>query len=360
MGSLTEEVTITGDVADAPIAHFAKIKASLVEPPRHPAHMSFESWRKVYRAQPWLAAQTQAENKRKAARASTIEGLEEMRAVVAAAKSQEAFAAKEVASLKAEMEAFQKRLAFKRSGAPEDAAQEPLSDDDRIRMEIDLAKTKEKLEDREERLERRRKANSHKNEELKKKEADLEAEITAEEERHSRQAAAMSAFRGAERDDTAAQFGKDHADAAVERMKHRIEKLKAIQDSLSDKTEKQKGKKKGFMGTMVEFALGTEREGDDDNEAQELDYAEQTQLIAKKAKLALVNRQLEELKRAKKTVSLDYASADAQLMLAEGKGSENFGQPIEKGQTGARKYATPKQEPVSRGLSGRTDRRKEQ
>ncbi|CBN79673.1 hypothetical protein Esi_0322_0013 [Ectocarpus siliculosus] len=133
---LTEEVTITGDVADAPIAHFAKIKASLVEPPRHPAHMSFESWRKVYRAQPWLAAQTQAENKRKAARASTIDGLEEMRAVVAAAKSQEAFAAKEVASLKAEIEAFQKRLAFKRSGAPEGAAQEPLSDDERIRMEV--------------------------------------------------------------------------------------------------------------------------------------------------------------------------------------------------------------------------------
>lgn len=39
----------------------------------------------------------------------------------------------------------------------------------------------------------------------------------------------MSAFRAAERDDTAAQFGKDHADAAVERMKHRMEKLKAIQ-----------------------------------------------------------------------------------------------------------------------------------
>lgn len=118
--------------------------------------------------------------------------LQEMRAVVAAAKSQEAFAAKDVASLKAEIEAFQKRLAFKRSGAPEgidqhlesnhtgdkynsiayceyaetqtlccitafqrlvrfrpylclsrilplfcaDAAQEPLSDDERIRMEV--------------------------------------------------------------------------------------------------------------------------------------------------------------------------------------------------------------------------------
>ncbi|CAM9417452.1 unnamed protein product, partial [Hapterophycus canaliculatus] len=56
---------------------------------------------------------------------------------------------------------------------------------------------------------------------------------------------------------------------------------------------------------------------DEESEAQELDYAEQTQLIAKKAKLALVNRQIEELKRAKKTISLDYASADAQLMLAE-------------------------------------------
>ncbi len=30
----------------------------------------------LYRAQPWLAAQTQAEHKRKAARAETIEALE--------------------------------------------------------------------------------------------------------------------------------------------------------------------------------------------------------------------------------------------------------------------------------------------
>lgn len=41
--------------------------------------------------------------------------------------------------------------------------------------QIDLANTKEMLEDQEERLERRRKANSNKNEELQKKEADLEA-----------------------------------------------------------------------------------------------------------------------------------------------------------------------------------------
>lgn len=40
----------------------------------------------------------------------------EMRAVTAAAKSQEAFAAKEVAALKAEIKDFEKRLAFNRSG----------------------------------------------------------------------------------------------------------------------------------------------------------------------------------------------------------------------------------------------------
>lgn len=56
---------------------------------------------------------------------------------------------------------------------------------------------------------------------------------------------------------------------------------------------------------------------DDESEAHELDYAEQTQLIAQKAKLALVNRQIDELKRVKKTISTNYASADAQLALAE-------------------------------------------
>ncbi len=44
-------VTFSGDVADAPISHFAKIKASLVDPPHHPAHLSFESWTKVYRCE---------------------------------------------------------------------------------------------------------------------------------------------------------------------------------------------------------------------------------------------------------------------------------------------------------------------
>ena len=41
----------------------------------------------------------------------------------------------------------------------------------------------------------------------------------------------MAAFRAAERDESAAQFGKEHADAAVDRMKARLDKLKTIQVS---------------------------------------------------------------------------------------------------------------------------------
>lgn len=48
-----------------------------------------------------------------------------------------------------------------------------------------------------------------------------------------------------------------------------------------------------------------------------MDYAEQTAMIAKRAKLALVNRQIAELSKAKKAIAMDYQSADAQLMLAE-------------------------------------------
>lgn len=59
------------------------------------------------------------------------------------------------------------------------------------------------------------------------------------------------------------------------------------------------------------------RVDDDESEGAGMDYAEQTQLIAKKAKIALMNRQIEDLKKAKKTISTDYASADAQLALAE-------------------------------------------
>lgn len=46
---LGERVKFTGDAADAPIPHFAQIKASLVDPPHHPQHLSFDSWKKVYR-----------------------------------------------------------------------------------------------------------------------------------------------------------------------------------------------------------------------------------------------------------------------------------------------------------------------
>lgn len=39
----------------------------------------------------------------------------------------------------------------------------------------------------------------------------------------------MAAFRAAEQDGTEAQFGKKDADAAVDRMKDRLEKLKSLQ-----------------------------------------------------------------------------------------------------------------------------------
>lgn len=47
---------------------------------------------------------------------NTISISKEMRAVNATAKSQEAFAAKEVAALKSEIETLERRLAFNRSG----------------------------------------------------------------------------------------------------------------------------------------------------------------------------------------------------------------------------------------------------
>lgn len=54
-------------------------------------------------------------------------------------------------------------------------------------------------------------------------------DITAEEQRHARQAEAMAAFCAAERDGVAAQFGKKAADAAVSSMKRRLERLKVLQ-----------------------------------------------------------------------------------------------------------------------------------
>ena len=56
---------------------------------------------------------------------------------------------------------------------------------------------------------------------------------------------------------------------------------------------------------------------DDESAAQELDYASQTARIAKRARLALVNRQIDELSKAKTIIAKDYRSADAQLVLAE-------------------------------------------
>ena len=44
-----------------------------------------------------------------------------------------------------------------------------------------------------------------------------------------RQAAAMATFHAAEQDEAAATFGKEAADAAVDRMKRRLEALKAVQ-----------------------------------------------------------------------------------------------------------------------------------
>lgn len=46
---LQGHVKFNGDVADATIPQFAKIKASLVEPPHHPQHLSFESWKNIFR-----------------------------------------------------------------------------------------------------------------------------------------------------------------------------------------------------------------------------------------------------------------------------------------------------------------------
>lgn len=54
-------------------------------------------------------------------------------------------------------------------------------------------------------------------------------DITAEEQRHAKQAAAMAAFHAEERGEAAAEFGKEAADAAVARMRKRLEKLKALQ-----------------------------------------------------------------------------------------------------------------------------------
>ena len=54
-------------------------------------------------------------------------------------------------------------------------------------------------------------------------------DITAEEERHAKQVVAMAAFRATERDAVATQYGKEDAEAAINRMEKRLEKLQTLQ-----------------------------------------------------------------------------------------------------------------------------------
>lgn len=64
------------------------------------------------------------------------------------------------------------------------------------------------------------------------------------------------------------------------------------------------------------FSRGIREGAGDESEAQQ-DYAQQAGAIAKRAKIALVNRQINELDKAMKTVAEDFQSADAQMVLAE-------------------------------------------
>lgn len=50
-----------------------------------------------------------------------------------------------------------------------------------------------------------------------------------EEARRVRQAAAMAAFRAMEKEENAAQYGKEVADAAMAKMRTRLETLKSLQ-----------------------------------------------------------------------------------------------------------------------------------
>lgn len=61
----------------------------------------------------------------------------------------------------------------------------------------------------------------------------------------------------------------------------------------------------------------------DEKAEEQQNYSEQANRIAKRARLALVNRQIAELDNAKDTISMDFQSADAQLMLAEASFNRN-------------------------------------
>lgn len=71
------------------------------------------------------------------------------------------------------------------------------------------------------------------------------------------------------------------------------------------------------MSNITLLPIPSFRESDGEDEAQEIEYAKQAEQIKKRAELALVTRQMEELAKAKKAISLDYESATAQLMLAQ-------------------------------------------
>lgn len=48
-----------------------------------------------------------------------------------------------------------------------------------------------------------------------------------------------------------------------------------------------------------------------------MDYVEKAGNIAKRAKLSVVNKEIDDLKKAKATIAMDHKSPDAQMMLAE-------------------------------------------
>ncbi|CAM9555822.1 unnamed protein product [Discosporangium mesarthrocarpum] len=313
-------VTFTGDVADCPLHQLADISATLKHPPHHPQHLKMEAWIKIYRKQPWLAAQTQAEQRAKADRAARMMELEEMRVVVSMAKKQMSMAEKELEDHRKMIKGYEDRLAG-RGDMPQEG-DEPLSENERQRTEVSLRKAKDKEEDLVGMLERRQSANKRKEEELMKLDAAMEEEIRAEEERHSRQAAAMAMFKATERDDNELSYDKHTATATVERMKSRLEKMKAIQllafsvaPLLSTATKyvevgKRIYKTDHFQNTTSPFDRDVE-------EQDEQDYTAHADAIAKKAKLAAVERQIADLSKAKAKIAVDFTSADAQMMIAQ-------------------------------------------
>ena len=78
-------------------------------------------------------------------------------------------------------------------------------------------------------------------------------------------------------------------------------------------------KKSRVAQVTVAFAFFCWRRVEDVHEANEgaMDYVQQVVLFSKRAELAAINREIDELDKAKEAIASDYASADAQMMLAE-------------------------------------------